>query len=121
MKAKLILGITLLATALYSCDSHTYEEIADEPIAVEGKVTYEANIKSIIGTQCTSCHAAGRTASFRPLTTYAEVKDAVQNAGLLDRIQLENGEPGVMPQGGRMPQARIDLILKWNEDGLLEN
>lgn len=120
MKAKLFLAIGLVVTALYSCDSHTYEEVEEETIVVE-RVTYTANIKSIIDLQCTSCHAEGRTASFRPLTTYAEVKDAIENAGLLQRIQLENGEPGVMPQGGRMPQGRIDLILQWNEQGLLEN
>jgi len=120
MKAKIFLGISLLTAGLYSCDSHTYEEIEDVPVVVE-RVTYNANIKSIIDAQCTSCHAAGRTASFRPLTNYAEVKDAVENAGLLQRIQLENGEPGVMPQSGRMPQGRIDLILQWNTQGLLEN
>ncbi|MDV6169248.1 cytochrome c [Flavobacterium sp. DG1-102-2] len=121
MKAIQFLSAALMALFLYSCDSHTYTELEETPPVVEGKVTYTANVKTIIDNVCTSCHSANGSASFRPLTTYAEVKDAVQNAGLLDRIQLENGEPGLMPQGGRMPQNRIDLILKWNEDGLLEN
>lgn len=120
MKAKLILSITLLATALYSCDSHTYEELEEDTVVVE-RVTYTANIKSIIDSNCISCHSTNGIVPYTPLTTYEEVKNAVENAGLLDRIQLANGESGAMPQGGRMPQGRIDLILQWNEEGLLEN
>ena len=111
--------LPLAALALYSCDSHTYQEIEEE-IIIDGPVTYNANIKSIIDNNCVVCHVDGGAASFRPLTTYAEVKAAVQEAGLLDRIQLQNGESGQMPSTGRMPQSTIDVILQWNTDGLLE-
>ena len=66
-------------------------------------------------------HTPGGNAGFRPLTTYAEVKDAVQNTDLLDRIQRQNGENGIMPSTGRMSQNNINLILQWNANGLLEN
>lgn len=112
--------IPLAALALYSCDSHTYEQIEDAPVVV-GNVTYNANVKAIIDNNCISCHSAGGAASFRDLTTYALVVDAVQNTNLLERIQLQNGEPSQMPATGRMPQGNIDLILQWNADGLLEN
>lgn len=119
MKKTYILFPIMLA-ALASCESTTYEEIQDNT-PIEGNVTYNANVKAIIEANCISCHNAGGTASFRPLGTYAEVVDAVQNAGLLNRIQLQNSEAGVMPQSGRMAQGTIDIILQWNEDGLLEN
>lgn len=61
------------------------------------------------------------TASFRPLTTYMEVKAAIENTDLLERIQRQNGQPGLMPQTGRMPMNNIDVILEWNMDGLPEN
>jgi hypothetical protein len=49
-----------------------------------------------------------------PLTTYAEVKDAILNRGLLNRISLAQGTPGMMPNGGqRLPQATIDKIFEW--------
>lgn len=112
--------LPLLALALLSCESHTYEDIEDTTVIVD-TVTYNGNAKAIIDANCISCHADGGSASFRPLTTYAEVKDAVQNAGLLNRIQLQNGEDGIMPQTGRMPQGNIDIILQWDADGLLEN
>jgi mono/diheme cytochrome c family protein len=120
MKAKIYFGIVIVATALYSCDSHTYEEIEEEVI-IEGDVTYDANVKSIIDANCVSCHSDGNVAGFRPLTNYSEVKETVETTDLLDRIQKQNSEPGVMPQTGRMPQSKIDVILQWNEDGLLEN
>lgn len=112
--------LPLLAVGLLSCESHTYEDIEDTTVITD-TITYTANVKSIIDANCVSCHANGRSASFRPLTTYAEVKDAVQSAGVLDRIQRQNGEDGIMPQTGRMPQSDINVILQWSADGLREN
>ena len=117
---KKFIYIPFLALALYSCDTHTYEDI-EVPVIVDGNVTYNAQIKTIIDANCTGCHSPGSNAGFRPLTNYAEVKDAVQNTDLLDRIQRQNGEQGIMPATGRMSQNNIDLILQWNADGLLEN
>lgn len=125
---KKLIALSLLLAAFTSCSSSdTYEDIAtptptgtpnpDPTVAF----SYSKNAKAIIDANCVSCHQSGRSASFRPLTTYAEVKAAVQNAGLLNRIQLQNGQQGIMPQGGRMSQANIDVIVKWNTDGLLEN
>ncbi len=120
MKAmKKLIYLPMAAFALISCDSHTYDEIEEE-VVIDGPVTYNANVKAIIDNNCVVCHNDAGQASFRPLTTYAQVKAAVQEAGLLDRIQLQNGESGVMPSTGRMPQSNIDVILQWNADGLLE-
>jgi len=117
---KKFIYILFFALALCSCDSHTYEDI-QVPTIVEGNVTYNAQIKTIIDANCVSCHAVGSIAGFRPLTNYAEVKDAVQNSDLLDRIKRQNGENGAMPSTGRMSQNNIDLIVQWNTNGLLEN
>ena len=109
-----------LILLLSSCDSSTYESL-EEPQIIEGNATYGANVKSIIDGNCIVCHSLGGSASFRPLTTFSEVRNAVLNTNLLERIQLQNGEPGQMPQTGRMSQDKINTILKWNSDGLLEN
>lgn len=106
--------------ALYSCESTTYEEL-QEPQVITGSVTYNAHIKSIIDAHCIMCHSEGGLSSFRPLGTYAQLKEAVLTTNLLDRIQRQNGETGQMPQTGRMSQADINLILQWNQEGLLEN
>ncbi|OMQ08194.1 hypothetical protein [[Flexibacter] sp. ATCC 35103] len=127
---KKAIAFTILLAVLTSCsDSDTYQDIETPPETgnpptdptTPTAITYSKNVKSIIDANCISCHQSGRSAAFRPLTTFAEVKVAVENAGLLNRIQLQNGQQGIMPQGGRMSQANIDLIVKWNTDGLKEN
>ena len=117
---KIYIVLPLIALALLSCETHTYEDI-EENTVVADTVTYNAQAKVIIDANCITCHADGGSASFRPLTNYAEVKDAVLNTNLLERIQMQTGEPSVMPQSGRMPQGKIDIILQWNADGLSEN
>lgn len=112
--------IASLILLLSSCDSSTYESL-EEPMIIIGKATYQTNVKSIIDGNCVSCHSIGGTASFRPLTTYSEVRNAVLNTDLLDRMQRQNGEPGQMPRTGRMSQDEINTVLQWNTDGLLEN
>src|SRR4051812_2796180 len=115
MKKYIYLSDIMLS--LCSCESNTYESL-EEPTVIVDEVTYTANVKSIIDQNCIGCHASG--GSLLPLTTYTEVRDAVSNNGLLDRIQRQNGTPGVMPRAGRMSQDKINIILQWNTDGLLE-
>ncbi|MEN2401265.1 cytochrome c [Flavobacterium sp. MC2016-06] len=131
---KKIIALTFLLAVFTSCsDADTYQDI-ETPVTVTPppgtgdpgtdpttKISYTKDVKSIIDANCVSCHQNGRAAGFTPLTTYAEVKAAVQNAQLLARIQLQNGQQGIMPQGGRMSQTNIDLIIKWNTDGLINN
>jgi uncharacterized membrane protein len=125
---KKTIALTILLATLISCsDSDTYQDVATPPdtgtppgTGTPPAATTYANIKSIIDNNCVSCHSSGRSASFRLLTDYAQVKAAVESAGLLNRIQLQSGQQGLMPQGGRMSQSNIDLIVKWNTDGLKE-
>lgn len=137
MKKTIVL--TFLLAALASCsDSDTVQDIETptaptnptnptdptnptNPTNPSTALTYNKDVKSIIDGNCISCHSSGRSASFRPLTTFAQVKAAIENSGLLNRIQLQSGQQGLMPQGGRMSQANIDIIVKWNTDGLKEN
>ena len=93
-----------------------------EDIPIEGLTTYNQNVKSIIDNNCIRCHASTPlNGAPMSLVTYEQVKQAIQNRGLLNRISLENGNSSLMPQGGpRLPQATIDIIVKWQQDGLLE-
>jgi uncharacterized membrane protein len=120
---KKTIALTILLAGLWSCSSDTTDTIEPKPDVTTPPtiITYNANVKAIVDNNCVRCHSSGGTASFRPLTTFAQVKAAVENANLLGRIQLQNGQAGIMPQGGRMSQANIDAIVKWNTDGLKEN
>jgi hypothetical protein len=77
----------------------------------------------IIDNACNNCHTSPpQNGAPMSLTTFMDVKTSVENRGLIDRITRNEGAGGLMPLGGpRLPQASIDLIVQWNEDGLLEN
>ena len=106
-----------------SCTTSTYDDIQEimdeEPIET---VTFQ-EVAFIIQDNCSACHSdPPQNGAPMPLTSYLEVKNAVENLGLIDRISRNDGESGLMPLGGpRLPQQQIDLIVQWNTDGLLEN
>ncbi|MDB5118869.1 MAG: hypothetical protein JWN56_87 [Sphingobacteriales bacterium] len=79
-------------------------------------VTFTKNIQAIILDNCNSCHVNGVQ------TKYNVYSNAKSNIDLiLDRIKRAQGAAGMMPyQGTRLPQATIDLIQQWKDDGLKE-
>ncbi len=105
------------------CTSHTVDDLV--PIVEEMEpaiVTYQ-DVQSIFANNCLNCHSnPPQNGAPMSLTSYNDVMSAVLSRGLIDRINRNEGESGLMPLGGpRLSQASIDLIVEWNEDGLLEN
>ncbi|WP_163400198.1 hypothetical protein [Flavobacterium fluviatile] len=121
MNLKNLFIVLLFASVLVSCTDDNPDTLSDV-VPVTGLATYNQNVKSIIDNNCVVCHAATPVnGAPMSLVTYDQVKNAVLNRGLLTRISLENGDSSLMPRGGpRLPQATIDVVKKWNEDGLLE-
>ncbi len=121
MKPRILFPLMVFASFLMSCSSDNPDTLMED-MPVDGLITYKQNVKSIIDNNCISCHAATpRNGAPMSLVTYAQVKNAIQNRGLLNRISLNNGNSLLMPQGGpRLPQNTIDIVAKWQQDGLLE-
>jgi len=123
MKYQLLKSLTLIVSfsLLLSCVNHTIDDISEEEEVIEN-VTYQ-DVKATFNTVCTVCHSnPTQNGAPMPLVNYQNVKEAVMNRDLLDRISKQDGEDGLMPFGGpRLPQSTIDLIFQWNADGLLEN
>ncbi|MBP1223134.1 hypothetical protein [Flavobacterium sp. 1355] len=121
MNLKTRLLIPSFALLLVSCTDDNPGTLIDTP-PITGVATYNQNVKSIIDNNCVVCHAAvPKNGAPMSLVTYDQVKNAVLNRGLLNRISLENGNSSLMPQGGpRLPQTTIDVIKKWEQDGLSE-
>lgn len=77
-------------------------------------ITYTKTIKPIITEHCISCHSQPpQNGAPMSLLTYDNLKDAVVNRGLIDRISsFDSGFS--MPFGGpRLPQSKIDQIKAW--------
>lgn len=122
MKPKKSFALLIAASFLMACSNDNPDTLMQEIPANTTKITYQQNVKSIIDNNCISCHGATpRNGTSLSLVTYNQVKNAIQNRGLLSRISLNNGNSSLMPQGGsRLPQATIDVVAKWEQDGLLE-
>ncbi|MGH2667049.1 hypothetical protein [Flavobacterium sp.] len=113
------LAFILLLITTFSCASDSESDLTiPAPILVK----YNTDVRPIIQGNCIPCHTDPPVnGAPMKLTTYDDVKYAVNNRGLLDRISRQQGAPGMMPNGGtRLPQSKIDIIMKWKADGLLE-
>jgi len=118
-RGMLLLGII---SVFLGCSTSTIDDVT-EPIIIEQELVTYQDVKFVFETICTQCHSnPTQNGAPMPLVTFQDVRNAVLNRPLLDRISREEGASGAMPLGGpRLPQNAIDLILQWNEDGLLEN
>jgi hypothetical protein len=118
MKKNLI-PIALACLAMSCTNDSTSDLIEDEQPEI---VTYTSHVRSIVNNNCIVCHGTiPANGAPMPLVTYDQVKEAVQNRGLIDRISRAQGAPGMMPNGGtRLPQNIIDLVVQWEAQGLLE-
>ena len=118
----LLIYSLIISLAFVGCTSTTYDDIGSDDDPILDIITYQ-EVKPIIDNNCLNCHS-NPTQNGAPmqLTTYDNVKEAMLNRGLLNRISLNDGADGLMPLGGpRMSQSSIDLIARWAEDGFLEN
>ena len=106
MKKATIFILIIPAICILSCQSNSYDEV----VGLADKSTYVADVAPIISENCIVCHSPN-TNNLQPfLNTYEQVKEASVHGVLLCRI---NGTDcgGIMPQGGRMGQVKIDLII----------
>lgn len=120
-KNTFLISVFVLGTVLVSsCTNDSSDDLSG--IDELDEVTYTNTVKNIIDNNCIVCHSS--TPQFgapMPLVTYEEVKDAVLNRGLLNRISRPQGAEGMMPYGGtRLPQAVIDQVSAWANQGLNE-
>ena len=105
---------------LISCSS---TEIAEAIIVVEPDaeaITYNKDVQSIINNSCatTACHGSATPPAGLSLNTFAQVESAVENRGLVARM---NNSADPMPQAGMLSQSLRSVIDQWVADGLLED
>ncbi|UKM64696.1 hypothetical protein GSB9_01253 [Flavobacteriaceae bacterium GSB9] len=118
----LIYGLALTLFA-FNCSSSSEDDMTSQPDpdpdpTPSEKVTYEADIKSIISNNCISCHGTTLTNNApMSLTTYSQVSSYID--GILDRINRTGA--GKMPVNGSLSTTEKNLIQQWKDDGLLEN
>ncbi len=118
-----LFSLIFFSTVIVSCTTSTYDDIEVlQDDNQTGLVSFQ-DVAFIFENNCTACHSnPPQNGAPMSLTNYSEVKNAVETRGLIDRVSRNEGEQGLMPLGGpRLPQQQINLIIKWSQDGLLEN
>jgi hypothetical protein len=115
--------IIMVCAVLTGCTTSTYDDIEPENLEIGPELVVYTDVEVIIDNACNNCHSSPpQNGAPMSLTTFMDVKTSVENRGLLDRITRNEGAGGLMPLGGpRLPQASIDLLVQWDDDGLLEN
>ena len=118
---KIIYTLCFLTLILFSCSNNSEDDLIDSPILLPNeKVTYIADIKTIIDNNCIFCHS-NPPVNGAPISLITFQDVSGQANTILSRISLQAGQGGAMPAGGpRLPQAAIDLVQQWITDGLLE-
>ncbi|MES2811426.1 MAG: hypothetical protein V4670_03060 [Bacteroidota bacterium] len=115
MKNIIVFIISIFAT---SCTNDSESDLTDPvPIVVK----YATDVRPIIQANCIECHTdPPENGAPMPLLTYENVRDAVIDRGLIDRIS--STDPSfLMPYGrDRLPQSKIDIIIAWKNSNYPE-
>jgi len=115
MKKFLILSTFFFLYIFTSCSSNSIDDIIDPPN--NNNVTYNGNIKIIIDNNCLNCHTNPPVnGAPMPLTTFQNVKEAVENRGLIGRV--ENGS--MPPTGNDLTAAQVQAIKDWQIGGFAQ-
>jgi hypothetical protein len=115
MKNKIYILLIFSCITFNSCTTDSVSDLEETEVTI---ITYTTTIKGIIDNNCIRCHATVPVnGAPMALTTYENVRDAVLNRNLLDRISRAEGTSGAMPFGGpRLPQSNIDAINEWADN-----
>ncbi len=102
---------------------------AEEP-PVE-KITFEDHIKPIFREHCMGCHNAGDKSSGLALDTYGAtleggsggkiVAEGNVDGSRLYALMAHTAQPFMPPDQDRLPDANLELVKKWIEQGMPEN
>jgi hypothetical protein len=119
--------LSLLTLCMYSCSNDSESDlipVVNDPGGTdnpdETSINYTDDILPIMQSACISCHSSPPTngAPFS-LVNFSQVSQRANS--ILNSMNKQNGTPGAMPPSGRLPQATLNLVEQWINDGKLEN
>jgi len=120
--SSVLLVITLFSEGCYydnAKDLYPIDTVYVNDSTVDSTATLNyASVQSIFSTNCATsgCHAAGNGAGRQPLSSYNEVKTAIESFSLKTRV-----ENGTMPPGGSISASDKNKLIDWVNQGYPEN
>lgn len=129
MKGSKFLAALLILISVIGCAYDSEDDlIALEPDetqnpdedVTESDLTYQADIRPFIESNCISCHSSPpRNGAPFALVNYDQVSGF--SDAILRAISRQTGEAAAMPPAGRLPQNTIDQFEEWIENGMPED
>ena len=116
----LILVVTLL-TILPGCYYDVEEELNTPDACVTTGMSYQADIKPIIDSQCNACHNGASRLGGISLETHADVSQYASNGRLIGVIRHDSGYSPMPKNGAKLPDCAIAKIEAWIADGFPDN
>ncbi len=110
-----VLAYTLI---LVSCSTNSPDDLIPIPDNEDVITTYDNSIKSILDAACIECHGGATPTAGIRLDNYQSARDVADSGRMIFRM-TNNNSP--MPPSGQLPDPVITSVMKWIEDGLLEN
>lgn len=112
--------LLLMLILIFGCSDTSPIDLIENNTITQS-VSYDNNVKQIISNNCVNCHGTiptfGAPMSLNSLIT---LKDAIQNRGLINRINLEQPNILAMPLGGpKLLPSQIETIVKWQNEGFV--
>lgn len=114
MKKFILPSVMAFALLISSCSNDSDDDVGPNDPPPNNNVTYANSVKSIIDNSCLNCHGNPPTNNApMALTTYDNVKEAVENRGLIGRV--ENGT--MPPTGSNLTNSQVQAIKDWQTGG----
>lgn len=118
------LAVLMLMLSLTGCYYDEVIEIA--PLPPDFEASYATDIQPIFNQNCVACHGGNIAPDLRSGSSYTALTnggyvipfDAVNS--ILYKSLKGEGAP-LMPPSGALPNANIDLVKNWIDDGALNN
>lgn len=115
MKKIVILGTVFISVFLFS-RCHTAKKAAT---GSEVKLTYETNLQTLVGANCSPCHFPTKGGNKKALESYDSVKNNIDD--IIRRIELNPTDRGFMPfKHPKLSDSTIAVFKKWRDDGMLD-
>ena len=113
MKKYFTLAAIIIAVILLS-NCHSAKKAATKTMAPA--LTYEANMQSLVSTNCSPCHFPAKGVNKKPFDSYDAVKANIDS--MIARIGLNPGDKGFMPfKRQKLSDSTINVFKQWRDEG----
>jgi hypothetical protein len=113
MKKYFTLTAIIIAVVLLS-NCHTAKKASTETTA--SKLTYEANMQSLVSNNCSPCHFPDKGGNKKAFDSYEAVRANIDS--MIARIERNPEDKGFMPfKRPKLSDSTIAVFKQWRDEG----